>query len=50
MYPNTTQTPGASMGAATPTGNEGSKPTEAPAATGSAPSIASTSTSGVEGY
>jgi hypothetical protein len=38
------------MGAATPTGDESSKPTEAPAATGSAPPIASSATSGVEGY
>jgi|LauGreDrversion4_2_1035121.scaffolds.fasta_scaffold81581_2 hypothetical protein len=50
MYPSQTQTPGASMGAATPSGNESNKPTEMPATTGSAPSIASTSTSGVEGY
>lgn len=50
MYPNTTQTPGASMGAATPTGNEGSKPTEVTGSTGSAPAIPSSTTSGVEGY
>jgi hypothetical protein len=50
MYPNTTQTPGASMGAATPTGNESNKPTEVSAPTGSAPAIASSATSGAEGY
>lgn len=50
MFPNQTQTPGASMGAATPANDGGSKPVEATPSAGAAPSIPSSSTSGVEGY
>ena len=49
MYPSSTQTPGASMGAATPP-SDGAKPVEVTPSAGSAPSVPSSSTTGVEGY